>query len=189
LVNGILDERLDAAVRIERFGSPAILPDVKRAWSAAGATWSCEVRGAVLGYLARVDAAGSRATLRGAIAAATPESDECHEAYLRVPALRSALLPKMSGSGPWTIIARGPTPGDERRHQFLVGDREYHSVDELIDALQRLPAGTTLMWTYASGTAATHPEQWTASERAAMLQRVSEAATARGLTVMASTEP
>ena len=66
LADGILDERLDAAVRIERFGSPAIVADVKRLYSSAASSWSCDVRGAVLGYLARVDPAASAPLLRNA---------------------------------------------------------------------------------------------------------------------------
>jgi iron complex outermembrane receptor protein len=55
LEHGVLDERIDAAVRIERFGSPAILPAVSRIYGERGAAWSCDVRVAALAYLATHD--------------------------------------------------------------------------------------------------------------------------------------
>jgi hypothetical protein len=36
----VLDERIDAAERLERFGSSAAIADVRRIYSAKGAAWS-----------------------------------------------------------------------------------------------------------------------------------------------------
>lgn len=56
LEHGVLDERIDGAVRLERFGSPAALADVNRIVKDQGRRWSCDVRLATANYLARVDA-------------------------------------------------------------------------------------------------------------------------------------
>jgi hypothetical protein len=55
LIDGVLDERIDAAVRIERFGSSAALADVKRIYAGQGRGWACDVRIATLAYLAKYD--------------------------------------------------------------------------------------------------------------------------------------
>ena len=59
LDHGVLDERIDAAVRLERFGSAAVLPSVKRIYAAQGRQWSCDVRMAAVNYLVRFDAKAS----------------------------------------------------------------------------------------------------------------------------------
>lgn len=64
LENGVLDERLDAAVRLERFGSSAVLSSVKRIYSAQGHHWSCDVRAATVNYLVRLDPQGSQMLVR-----------------------------------------------------------------------------------------------------------------------------
>ncbi|MEO8678671.1 MAG: hypothetical protein ABI665_06480 [Vicinamibacterales bacterium] len=185
LADGILDERLDAAVRLERFGSPAVLSDIKRLYAAGASQWSCEVRGAVLGYLARVDASGSAATVRVALNAQAPEGDDCRESYLKSAALRPQLLARVAlPATPLTIVAKGPTPGDETRVQFAIGDQGYRSVEELLNRLGQLPSGATLSWVYEAGTAGTHPERWTMAERHAVFARVQQAALARGITVV-----
>jgi hypothetical protein len=61
LEHGVLDERIDAAVRLERFGSPAQLTAVNRIVKEQGRRWSCDVRVATANYLARVDAKSSSA--------------------------------------------------------------------------------------------------------------------------------
>jgi outer membrane receptor for ferrienterochelin and colicins len=59
LEHGVLDERIDAAVRIERFGSASILPAVRRVYSAQSSAWSCDLRVAALAYLAKHDRAAA----------------------------------------------------------------------------------------------------------------------------------
>jgi len=184
LADGILDERLDAAVRIERFGSPAILAGVKGLYAAGGSSWSCDVRGAVLGYLARVDPAGSAAAVRSALAARDQEGEDCRTTYLQSDALRPDLLAGVDlPRGPLVVVAKGPVPGDERRVQFVIGDQLYRSVEELLARVQQVPSGTRLSWAYEAGTAAAHPECWTSSERAALFARVVRAAAVRGITM------
>ena len=60
LEHGVLDERIDAAVRIERFGSPAILPAVLRIYAGQAAAWACDVRVAALVYIAKHDRAAAQ---------------------------------------------------------------------------------------------------------------------------------
>jgi hypothetical protein len=183
LADGILDERLDGAVRLERFGSPAVLGDVKRLYAAGASQWSCEVRGAVLGYLARVDTPGSEAAVRSAFGA-QPAGDDCREVYLKSADLRPQLLARVAlPATPITIVAKGPAPGDEKRVQFSIGDQEYRSIEELLSRLGQFPTGARLSWVYEAGTAGTHPERWTMAERSAVLARVQQAASARGITV------
>lgn len=180
LENGILDERLDAAVRIERFGSPAVLADVKRLYAAGASSWSCDVRGAALGYLARVDREGSAAIVGSALNATSQEGEDCHGSYLRSAALRPALLARSEpAKDRMTSVARGPAPGDEARIEFKIGGQDYLSVDELIVRLQQFPSGATVDWTYETGTASTHPQRWTATERDAVFARVQQAVAGR----------
>jgi hypothetical protein len=183
LENGILDERLDAAVRIERFGSPAVLADVKRLHASGASSWSCDVRGAVLGYLARVDPKGSAEVVRSALTTAS-EGEDCHDSYLKSAALRPGLLSRVDfPKGQLEILVQGPVPGDESRVQFAIADQVYQSLEELLARLQQIPSGTKLSWVYATGVAATHPERWTPAERAALFARVQQAAAARGLAI------
>lgn len=180
LADGILDERLDAAARIERFGSPAVLSDVTRLYAASASAWSCEVRGAVLGYLARVDSAASAATIRSALNTPEQEGENCHEAYLRYGTLRPALLARAElPKPPVTIVVAGPAPGEENQIHFAIGDQNYVSIDELINRLQQLPVGTTASWIYQAGTAGPHPQRWTATERDAVFARVQRAVSGR----------
>lgn len=92
LANGVLDERIDAAVRLERFGSAAILADVKRVYAAGGPSWSCDVRAAALGYLAKHDPGPTAALVRQA--AAGPPEDSCRDEIAKAPILRPLLPPK-----------------------------------------------------------------------------------------------
>lgn len=92
LANGVLDERIDAAVRLGRFGSAAILADVKRVYAAGGPSWSCEVRAAALGYLAKYDPGPTTTLVRQA--ASGPAEDSCRDEMAKVAILRPLLLPK-----------------------------------------------------------------------------------------------
>jgi iron complex outermembrane receptor protein len=60
LEHGVLDERIDAAVRIERFGSAAILPAVQRIYAEQHAAWACDVRVAALVHIAKYDRAAAQ---------------------------------------------------------------------------------------------------------------------------------
>ena len=187
LAEGILDERLDAAVRLERFGSPAVLADVKRLYTAGASSWSCEVRGAVLGYLARGDATTSAPLVRFAVNAPALEGEDCRDSYLKSAALRPELLARADlPPGPIAIVVKGPVPGDETRVQFAIGDQVYRSVGELLARVQQIPSGTKLSWVYEAGAAGTHPERWTTAERAAVFARVEQAAKARGMVITVS---
>jgi hypothetical protein len=53
----------------------------------------------------------------------------------------------------------------------------------LLSRLGQFPTGARLSWVYEAGTAGTHPERWTMAERSAVLARVQQAASARGITV------
>ncbi len=182
LQDGVLDERLDAAVRIERFGSPAILADVKRRYAAGGSSWSCDVRVAVLGYLARVDAASAAPLIGGAATAPKGESEDCRPALLRSPTLRMAALGRLERT-PTTVTAAGPVPGEEWRQRFRIDDEICESEDELIARLSELPSGTRLAWRYDAGTGTTHPQRWTRSEREALLASIRTRLAARGITL------
>jgi len=180
LADGILDERLDAAVRIERFGSPAILGDVKRWYGAGALSWSCDVRGAVLGYLSRVDPAASAPILRNAFNAPAQEGEDCHAAFLRYDTLRPALLARVAlPASPVTVVVVGPVPGEESRIRFRIAGEDYLSVEELTDRLRQFPAATVAAWTYETGTAGPHPQRWPAAERDAVFARVQRAVSGR----------
>lgn len=88
LAQGVLDERIDAAVRLERFGSPAVLPEVKRLYAEQGSRWSCDVRVSALAYLAQHD----RATANPLIGAAAAGDRECAELIHRHPRLRDVKI-------------------------------------------------------------------------------------------------
>jgi iron complex outermembrane receptor protein len=80
LAQGVVDERIDAAVRIERFGSPAILADVTRIYREQGSSWSCDVRVAAMAYVAKHD--------KPAASILVHEADPaCHEPIEKHPAL------------------------------------------------------------------------------------------------------
>ena len=81
LAQGVLDERIDAAVRIERFGSPAILADVTRIYQEQGSSWSCDVRVATLAYIVKHDRPSASILIHEADPA-------CHELIEKHPALR-----------------------------------------------------------------------------------------------------
>lgn len=87
LRQGILDERIDAAVRLERFGSAAIAGRIRQAYAAGGRLWSCDVRVATLGYLMKHDAGATPALVRDAA------GESCREAIEQSAKLRP-LLPK-----------------------------------------------------------------------------------------------
>jgi hypothetical protein len=181
LEDGILDERVDAAVRIERFGSPAIRAEVRKLYDANAAAWSCDARSAVLGYLARVDKTGGAALVRQALNAPAQDGEDCRPAYLRSPPLRPQLLARAPLPAKPAIIVAGPVPGDESRIQYTIGDQVYRSTEELTTRLEQLPAGTTIAWTYQTGTAGTHAERWPASERDALFARVQRIASAKNI--------
>ena len=185
LEDGILDERTDAAVRIERFGSPAIRADVRRLFDASGPRWSCDVRGAVLGYFARVDKAGSAALIKQALAAPAPDGDDCSDAYVRSEYLRPQLIARVPLPAKPVIVVSGPVPGDERRIQYTIGDQVFRSTEELLSRLEQLPAGATISWTYQANTAGTHPQRWPTAEREALLARVQKVAAERGIRIAA----
>ena len=73
LEHGVLDERIDAAVRIERFGSAAIAPAVKRIYTEQGAMWACDVRAAVLAHLAVHDNEAAQPLIADAMSACLAE--------------------------------------------------------------------------------------------------------------------
>jgi hypothetical protein len=173
LENGILDERLDGAVRIERFGSTAILADVTRLYQANRQTWSCEVRSAILTYLMRVDRATGERAVKAAQASAAGEGETC----------RAVSQPPPIGSANVTIVAAGPVPGDESHMRFSIGDAIYDSPDAVLSALSRWPKGTSMAWRYEDGTASTHPERWTLTERAVVFERIRRSAAERGIAV------
>ncbi len=126
LEDGILDERLDGAVRLERFGSAAVLVEVKRLYGANRRNWSCEVRAAVIGYVTRVDRPTGERMIREALAAAAGEGQACPAAMAVAPA----------SSATATILASGPVPGDESRLRFSIGEAVYDSPDALAVALK-----------------------------------------------------
>ena len=183
LEDGVLDERTDAAVRIERFGSPAIRADVRRLFDASGARWSCDVRSAVLGYFARVDKAGSAALIKQALAGPAPDADDCSEAYLRSEYLRPQLIARLPLPARPVIVVSGPVPGDERRIQYTIGEQIFRTTEELLSRLEQMPAGATIAWTYQANTAGTHPQRWPAAERDALLARVQRLASSKGLRI------
>ena len=181
LQDGILDERADAAVRIERFGSPAIRADVRRLFDASGARWSCEVRSAVLGYLVRIDQAGSANLVTQALAAPVTDGEDCREAYLRSDYLRPQLIARLPLPPRPVIVVSGPVPGDEWRIQYTIGNQLFRSTEELLSRLEQLPSGTSITWTYQPNTAGTHPQRWPAAEREVLFARVQKAASAKNL--------
>lgn len=89
LRQGILDERIDAAVRLERFGSAAILGRVKQAYAEGGRSWSCDVRVAALGYLMKHDAGSTPALVKDA--AGGPPGKSCRDAIGQSARLRPLL--------------------------------------------------------------------------------------------------
>ena len=182
LDDGILDERLDAAVRIDRFGSAAILSEVKRLQAAHGPKWSCEVRVAVFGYLMRVDAVAAAPMVREAASAPVGETEDCRPAFMRSPALRMQVVSRMSPLVSASVVtAGGPVAGDERRQHFRIDDEACESEDELIARLTLLPSGTRLSWRYDAVTATAHPERWTQEEREAVLTRIQRSLSAGGI--------
>jgi len=80
LAQGVLDERIDAAVRIERFGSPAILADVTRIYHEQGSGWSCDVRVAAMAYILKHDKPAGSILIHEADPA-------CHDLIEKHPAL------------------------------------------------------------------------------------------------------
>jgi iron complex outermembrane receptor protein len=80
LAQGVLDERIDAAVRIERFGSPAILADVMRIYREQSAGWSCDVRVASMAYILKHDQPAASIIIREA-------GPECRDSIEKHPAL------------------------------------------------------------------------------------------------------
>ena len=179
LEDGILDERLDGAVRLERFGSSAVLADVKRLYAANRSAWSCDVRAAVIGYFMRVERPAGERLAKDAFAASAGESDGC-----KAPAVSS---PTPSAGA--MILASGPVPGDESHQRFSIGEAVYDSPDALVAALSRWPRGTTVGWRYEDGSAATHLERWTLSERTAVFENVRRASATFGVTVRPSLTP
>ena len=66
LRQGVLDERIDAAIRIEQFGSRAIVKEVTQIYDAQGSQWSCDIRFAILKFIARHDRAAAVPLIRAA---------------------------------------------------------------------------------------------------------------------------
>jgi len=81
LTQGVLDERIDAAVRIERFGSPAILAAVTRIYHEQGGRWSCDVRVAAMAYIVKHDKPSGSILIHEA-------DPSCHDLIEKHPALR-----------------------------------------------------------------------------------------------------
>ena len=86
LGHGVLDERIDGAVRLERFGSPAVLAEVKQLYAAQGSGWACDVGVATLAYIVKHDR--DAATLLVQDASADPA---CRELIQKHPQLRELL--------------------------------------------------------------------------------------------------
>jgi hypothetical protein len=173
LEDGILDERLDGAVRLERFGSAAVLADVKRLYAANRSAWSCDVRAAVVGYFMRVDRPAGEQAAKEALAAPAGESETCKALTVSAPVPSAGAM----------ILASGPVPGDESHLRFSIGEAVYDSPDALVAALSHWPRGTTVGWRYQEGTATTHLERWTLTERAVVFERVRRSAAERGIMI------
>ena len=84
LAQGVLDERIDGAVRLERFGSAAVRAEVKRIYAEQGSRWSCDVRVSSLAYLATHDRDASIPLVHEAASS----DRECAELIEKNPQLR-----------------------------------------------------------------------------------------------------
>jgi iron complex outermembrane receptor protein len=132
LRQGVLDERIDAAIRIERFGSRAIVKEVTQIYVAQGSQWTCDIRALVLKFILRHD----RATAVPLVRAADPTG--CEELLVENLPL-SALLGVFEEE---VMVTAARTGGriDDQPTRVEVLDR-----DEIEEKLMMTPGDIVMM--------------------------------------------